>query len=223
MMRRRSGTRRPTRRTQWLSMIGVCVLTVAGCLDLAHTNPFDPETKVEIQLTGPESATSLQQILTYSFTSKPAWTGTVQWKSTNEALLHSLGDGQFGVVGVAAAPNDTASVLILLGTHTATHRVVVTQQLTGFTFTCIGAASPCVFQSGQPRSIAFDGHDANGFRMVLPYSVQVSSSQPGVLRIDSSPGSGVTFTVSVSPLAAGTSYFVASALGVRDSVLVTVR
>lgn len=222
-MRRPSRLRVPTRRAQCLSTSGVCALAVAGCLDLAHTNPYDPETKVDIQLTGPETATNLQQIITYSFTSNPEWPGAAQWKSTNEALLHSLGDGQFGVVGIAAPPNDTASVVVLLGTHVATSRVVVAQQLTGFTFTCVGATSPCVFQSGQPRSISFEGHDGNGFRMVLPYSVQVSSRQPSVLRIDSSPGPGVTFTVNVSPLAVGTSYFVASALGVRDSILVTVR
>jgi hypothetical protein len=204
-------------------VFGVSAFALAGCLDLAHTNPFDPETKVDIQLTGPESATNLQQIITYSVTSNPQWPGAVQWRSTNEALLHSLGDGQFGVVGIAAPPNDTASVVVLLGTHVATSRVVVAQQLTGFTFACGGATSPCVFQSGQPRSISFEGHDGNGFRMVLPYSVQVSSRQPGVLRIDSSPGPGVTFTVNVSPLTVGTSHFVASALGVRDSILVTVR
>jgi len=222
-MKHASRMRVPTRRWQRFSVFGVCALALAGCLDLAHTNPYDPETKVDIQLSGPESATNLQQIISYSFTSNPEWPGTVQWKSTNEALLHSLGDGQFGVVGIAAPPNDTSSVLVLLGTHVVTRRVVVTQQLTGFTFTCTGATSPCVFQSGQPRTISFEGHDGNGFRMVLPYSVQVSSRQPSVLRIDSSPGAGVTFTANVFPLSPGTSYFVASALGVRDSVLVTVR
>ena len=217
-----SHMRVPTPRVRHLLTLGASV-ALAGCRDLAHTNPYDPETRVDIQLTGPESGTNLQQIITYSFTSNPVWPGAALWKSTNEALLHSLGDGQFGVVGIAAPPNDTASVVVLLGTHVATQRVVVAQQLTGFTFTCTGATSPCVFQSGQPRSISFEGHDGNGFRMVLPYSVQVSSRQPSVLRIDSSPGPGVTFIVNVSPLAAGTSWFVASALGVRDSVLVTVR
>jgi hypothetical protein len=201
---------------------GATVL-LAGCLDLAHTNPFDPGTRVDIAVTGPDAATSLQQIVTYAYTSAPAWPGAVEWRSTNDGLLHSLGAGRFGVVGVAAPPNDTASVLVLLGTHAATRRVVVTQRLAGFTFSCIGASTPCSYQSGQARTIALEGHDANGFRMVLPYSVQVSSTQPNVLRVDSAPGLGVAFSVGISPLTPGTSYLVATASGVGDSVLVTVR
>ena len=210
-------------RSRSIGALTTATLLLAGCLDLAHTNPFDPKTPIAIEVTGPESATSLQQIVTYAYTSSPTWPGPVEWRSTNDALLHSLGDGRFGVVGVAAPPNDTASVLLLLGTHAATRRVVVRQQLAGFGFTCVGASAPCVYQAGQARTIAVEGHDANGFRMVLPYSVQMSSTQPSVLRVDGAPGTGVTFSVGVSLLTGGTSYLVVSASGVRDSVLVTVR
>src|SRR5512132_157859 len=108
-----------TRSRSFCTLIAVALL-LAGCLDLAHTNPFDPKTPIDIEVTGPESATSLQQIVTYAYTSSPTWPGPVVWRSTNEALLHSLGDGRYGVVGAAAPPNDTASVLVLLGTHAAT-------------------------------------------------------------------------------------------------------
>ena len=135
-----------------------------GCLDLAHTNPFDPATPVAVQVTGPDSAYSFQQIIPFSFTSDPEWAGVVQWKTSNEKLLHSYGDGRFGVVGFAAPPNDSASVVVLLGTHAATHRVVVAQKVAGFTFTCPFRDAPCQFPRGAGNAVVdFEGHDANGF------------------------------------------------------------
>jgi hypothetical protein len=195
----------------------------AACLDLAHTNPFDPATKVDIQVTGPDSAFSLQQIIGFSVASKPDWSGVVEWKTTNESVLQSLGDGRYGVVGVVAPPNDTASVLVLLGTHTATHRVVVRQRVAGFRFPCLAGGS-CGVPVGARTGLTFEGHDANGFRMVLPYSVQAESRQPSVLRIDGYLPSPVgSYTVGISALAAGATYLVVSSGVARDSVLVTVR
>jgi hypothetical protein len=207
-----------------LAALGI-VACALGCLDLAHTNPFDPATPIDVSLTGPDSAYSLQQIIPFSFTSGTQWPGVVGWRSTNEALLHSLGDGRFGVVGFAPAPNDTASVVVSLGTHTATHRVVVSQRVGGFTFGCPTSGGPCVFPLGsRDAAIHFEAHDANGFRMVAPYSVQVASSQPSVMRVDGSVAApALGFTVTVSPLATGTCWFIASSAGRGVSVFVTVR
>jgi hypothetical protein len=208
------------------SLVALALAAVAlGCLDLAHTNPFDPATPVAVQVTGPDSAYSFQQIIPFSFTSDPDWAGVVQWKTSNEKLLHSFGDGRFGVVGFAAPPHDTASVVVLLGTHAATHRVVVTQKVAGFTFTCPFRDAPCQFPRGAGNAVVnFEGHDANGFRMVGPYSVQVASSQPSVLRVDQFVAAPLgSYSVAVSPLTVGTCYFIASSGGLRDSVLVNVR
>jgi hypothetical protein len=207
-----------------IAVLGILVCAL-GCLDLAHTNPFDPAAKVEVQVTGPDSAYSLQQIITFSFTSTPEWPGVIDWKTANESLLHSLGDGRFGVVGVAAPPNDTASVVVFLGTHSAAHRVVVSQRVAGFTFVCVYRGEPCVFPVGvRDANVNVEGHDANGFAMRMPYSVQVESSRPSVVRIDGSrPATPGRFTFAVTALAPGTSYFIASSGSVKDSVLVIVQ
>ena len=203
--------------------IAFCALLL-GCLDLAHTNPFDPEAKVDVQVSGPDSAFSMQQVVAYTYTSNPEWPGVVEWRTGNDALLQSIGDGRYAVVGAATPPNDTASVIALLGTHVGTHRVVIRQRLTGLALSCVPASSRCVFPVGTSNAaVVLTGHDANGFGMVVPFSVQVVSSQPSVLRIDGgASGSAVSFTVAVTPLARGTSYVVASSSGVRDSILVTV-
>jgi hypothetical protein len=217
----RTMTRESSRR---VAALALC-LTTGGvaCVDLAHTNPFDPATKVDIQVSGPDSASSLQQILTYSFTSNPEWPGVAAWRTSNEALLHSLGDGRYGVVGAATPPNDTSSVVVVLGTHVATHRVVVQQRLTGLTVTCVPANSQCVLPIGTPNAaVSVTGHDANGFGMAVPFSVQIVSRQSSIVRMDGSPGTAISFTLPVTPLARGTSYIVASSGQVRDSVLVTV-
>jgi hypothetical protein len=215
--------RAPSRRSSFATL-GL-IAGVVGCLDLAHTNPFDPGTPIDIAVTGPDSAYSLQQIIGFSFTSDPEWPGVVAWKSSNEGLLHSLQDGRFGVVGAAAPPNDTASVMVLLGTHVATHRVVVRQRLVAFTFACFAATSPCVYSAGKrDASIIVAGRDANGFPIAVPFVLQLQSTRPNVLRIDGNPGGPETaFTLPVSPLTPGTSFVIASSAGFRDSVLVTVR
>jgi hypothetical protein len=211
---------------RWPSLVPLALAAYTlACVDLAHTNPYDPETPFDVQVSGPDSAFSFQQIIPFSFTSDPEWSGPVQWKTSNDKLLHSFGDGRFAVVGFAAPPNDTASVVVLLGTHTATHRVVVTQKVAGFSFACPVRDAPCQFPRGAGNAVVnFEGHDANGFRMVGPYSVQVASTQPGVLRIDQFVAAPAgTYSVAVSPLTVGTCYFIAISGGKRDSVFVTVR
>ena len=210
---------------RWARLVALGLAACAlACADLAHTNPYDPATPIEVEVSGPDSAHSFQQIIPFSYKSDPAWAGPVGWKTSNVNLLHSYGDGRFGVVGFAASPNDTASVIVSLGTHTATHRVVVAQKVAGFTFACPVRGAPCVFARGANAGIDFEGHDATGFRMFGPYSVEVGSSQPGVLRIDRFVAAPLgSYSVAVSTLAAGTCYFIASSGGVRDSVFVTVR
>lgn len=210
-----------------ISSRAVSVALIAGavgCLDLAHTNPFDPATRVDVRVSGPDSTYSIQQIIEFAFTSEPTWAGAVEWKTTNDNLLHPLGGGRYGVVGVAAPPNDTASAVAILGTHVASHRVVVTQRVVGFRFLCNASAS-CFFTVGaRDATIGFDGRDANGYGMVLPFSAQAESSRPSVLRIDRNlPARAGAFSYAVTPLGAGTSYFIVSSGSTRDSVLVTVR
>ena len=204
----------------------LCIVALAGamgCLDLAHTNPFDPASKVDVRVSGPDSTYSIQQIVTFTFTSTPPWSGVVEWRSTNDNMLHSLGDGRFGVLNVAAAPNDTVSVVAVLGTHTASHRIVVTQRVVGFDFVC---NSSCFFfrVGASGARIGFDGRDANGYGTRLPFAAQLVSSRPNVLRIDQSlPSRPGEFSYAVTPLAPGTAYVIASSGSARDSALVTVQ
>lgn len=207
-----------------LAIVAV-IAGAVGCLDLAHTNPYDPAaTDVTIQVSGPDSTHSIQEIVQFKYTSDPSWSGPVEWKTSNDRVLHPLGEGKYGVVSVAAAPNDTVSAMVVLGTHVASHRVVVTQRVTGFDFSCSAFPTCQFYRLGvRPSSFGFRGHDANGFGVALPFTAQVTSSQPSVARIDGAlPAQPGEVIYAVTPLTLGNSYFIMSSGAARDSALVAV-
>lgn len=206
------------------SLSRLALTLCAGCADFAHTNPFDPETKVDIAIAGPQSTSSLQERLDFTFSSSPAWSGSVSWTSSDPTVLHSVGGGTFSVVGVRPPPDDTASVLVHLGTHVAAYRVQVRQALATFEFTCMAALPGCVFPIGDlDQHIAVLQRDANDFPMMVPLAAQYRSRDTAVLQIQRvAAGSGSGELVFVTPISRGASYVVATAGGVSDSVRVVV-
>lgn len=194
----------------------VCAVT-AACGEYAHTNPYDPATNVSILITGPDSAHSLHETVSFTYAVDRTWDGvTPQWLSGNDAILGARGPGQFEVTGTG-----TADVLVAVGAHAGHHQVVVVQRPKHAYF-CYFAACPTTVALGSVATLNVVQTDSLGSALVAgqaPAQVQYDVRPSGVLQIVT----GSPLSVQVKAIGSGRAYVVAALGTALDSVAVTVQ
>ena len=194
----------------------LCVLVVA-CGEYAHTNPYDPATKVTIVIHGPDSAHSLHETLSFTYQIAPDWAGVVPvWLSGNDAILGATGPGQFQVNGVG-----TVDVSLSAGPHTGHHQVVVIQRPKHALF-CYFTSCPSSLALGGVATLNLVQTDSLGTALLssqAPAQVQYDVHPAGILQIVSAS----PLSVQVKAIGSGTAYVIAALGASLDSVAVSAR
>lgn len=194
----------------------VCVV-LAACGEYAHSNPFDPATKVDIVITGPDSAHSIHEMLTFTYAISRSWPGVVpQWLSGSDGVLGARTPGQFETNGPG-----TADVLVSVGAHTGSHRVVVIQRPKHMIF-CYFAACLTTIAVGDVTTLNLVQTDSLGTVLLAgqtPAQLQYAVRPAGVLQITTSSPS----SVQLKAIGSGSAYVVATLGTYTDSVGVTVQ
>jgi hypothetical protein len=210
----------PTKRTVG-SLIPVLLgLSVLACTDLAHTNPYDPLTPVQIEIVGPDSTHSYRQEVTYAARFTPAWPDAPMVWTSSSRFLQSFGDGRF-LVGDRSATPRAVTITVTAGPHTQTRTVFVRQKparvrmACGDTITAIDDTAPVCHALYDSAGFVLDVNAATAQAMV-PASYEVRDQS--VLALET----GTTGPV-VRARSPGSSLVVAhTALG-SDSVAYLVR
>ena len=203
--------------TSSLARLTLVCVAVAACGEYPHANPFDPATSISISINGPDSAHSIGEDLSFTFSASRSWQDVApQWLSGNDGILGERGPGQFQVNGLG-----TVDVLVAVGVHTGSHRVVVIQRPKHVVF-CYFAACPTSLALGGTATLNLVQKDSLGTALLLgqvPAQVQYDVRPAGVLQIVT----GTPSSVQVKAIATGRAYVVAALGASMDSVALTVQ
>ena len=200
-----------------LSLLAAVCVIVAACGEYAHTNPYDPATPVTIVISGPDTAYSLHQDVSFTYQIDRTWEGVPPvWLSGNDAILSERGPGQFQVSGVG-----TTDVSLSVGVHTGHHRVVVIQRPKHALF-CYFAACPTSLALGGVATLSVVQTDSLGTALLAgqsPAPVQYDVRPAGILQIlGTSP-----LSVQVKAIGSGRAYLIAALGASLDSVAIAVQ
>ena len=130
-------------RNAWL--LGLA-LTSACHLEppFARTNPFDPGADIVLRMTGPDSATAINQRVQMAVVSSepmPEGPLAVNWTSNNPVVLLSLGNGEF-LVSYASARFAEYTVIAEFRSVLVTGVIQVGQLVTSLALSCAPAGQP---------------------------------------------------------------------------------
>lgn len=191
--------RHRTARTAALTVAAIAVVVFAvACGDpYLHTNPYDPVYPVTINITGPDTVFSFEQVAQYSASSDPAFpdsafifevsdsirfvpTGprgfaaraTPLWPATDSVIVVAgLGViDTFYQIGVGPAQR------IGLFRHFATKTVVLTQRVVRIQMRCPDTHACDTVSAGATWSVWTDGLDAGGQQIVALHSLVANPS-----------------------------------------------
>jgi hypothetical protein len=145
------------------SVILVALPMLIGCSDLAHSNPLDPDSNVQLTITGPASAGTLNRDVEFRVTASPALpAGTVpEWESSDRGVIVPAGAGKFRTVR-----DGTAMITAWLGPHAVTHRFTVQQVPATLKVTTTASATTASFTSfNETAQLTAAVFDSGGTRM----------------------------------------------------------
>jgi hypothetical protein len=98
-----------------LVIASALVLSIASCEAFTHSNPYDPQTKFEYSILGPDTLFSLGQVASYEIQSKPALADTAGiWSCDCLELVSQAGTRTFSVSGLVAPPQWPATTTVRL-------------------------------------------------------------------------------------------------------------
>lgn len=198
----------------------LCSLALSGCGDLAHTNPLDVDAPVAVEVTGPDSAFSYFDTLSFVAHTLPSYAPEVTtWSSTGRLQLIPLGHGRFYVSpsqSVQAAPE---TVWVEVDGRAASHVLNFVHKATEFRANVCGSPARMLTLDafGLQRGLCASAFDARGY--------SAPSATPTVTVSDTSViavavlGAGAQVTARAN----GTAVVTFAAAGMADSVIVTVR
>ncbi len=204
-----------------LAAAGMGVFTLGlACSEFAVVNPYDPRYDVQVSLTGPDTATSVGQILTFTVSTTPVWTGTPPtWTSSVPGQLASLGDGRFRVLDELYDPV-TVTVGVSVGPHSAQHAVVLKQRVATLILqdgngVALDTLRYNAYQ--QARALTPVAYDSSGTAISLSYDQwpAIVSRDPQVVQL------GTPYAP--QSVGDGRTWIVASIDGISDSVPAVVR
>jgi hypothetical protein len=185
--------RRPTRHAAVLAAVVIAIAAVACGDPYLHTNPYDPVYPVTVNVVGPDTVFSYQEIAQYSGTSDPVFPDTAFQVGVSDSIVFvPAGVGGFRAAATPLWPAyRTVSVLVGLGAidtfnapalagpavrqtayrHTATKIVVVTQRVVRIQLRCPDTHACDTVSAGGAWSVWTDGLDANNQEIVALHSL----------------------------------------------------
>ena len=212
-----------TRRRMQAAIVALAAGQALACGEYAHRNPYDPETKTQIVITGPDTLWSIYEVRKYGATATPALPdgGGIRWESegvnNGSAVLGSRGSGEFQALKVGEA-----TVIAKVGRHVATKRVVVRQRAARVFICPAVQCSPLQLGPvGSTRQLPVGQSDAFGTALdgSQPRSaVTYSSDAPSIVAIVT----GSPTSVTIQGVGNGTTWVRARLADWTDSVRVTV-
>ncbi len=233
---------RSRRRSAPLSAAALLVLAVA-CLDIKHTNPFDPGTPVVFTLVGPETLFSVGGLVQYHFaTVPPIVDKTAQWGGGDS--FFSTGDASGGLYYSFGAPlwpaTDTVTLRVTVGfiakiTHLVGSRsfsgtIIITQRLVRLTLRCPDTHACDTLSVGVAQAVYVDGADSlgsqiSGLKTPTTNPLGVPAVATFTMR-DTTVASVATLGMRVATVTAkksGSTWMVARRDQLSDSVRIVVR
>jgi hypothetical protein len=216
----------PSFERRWLMLSVVCGMALPACTDYPHTNPFDPQTTVELKLVGPDTLDlAVGESFNLAVVSTPAFAHEAPHWETN-SLQHGITlafpqSGTFTLQRFSHADTTPVSVTFradLSARRSATKDVVFVSRIVGI------SVSFC--DGGELRS-AFAGAAVDACPIVIDKSragfSAISTSASVTIR-----NSAVAQQVSGAPyrfsfVAPGSTYIVFTTRGYTDSVRVIVN
>lgn len=209
-----------SRRQGGFAAVLVGALSLAGCGDLAHTNPLDRHTLVAVEVTGPDSAFSYRDTLTFVAHTVPSYAPEkVAWSSSGFLSLLPLGNGVFYITDAQRIAAAVDTVRVEVDGRSAMHVLKFVHRAASI------QGSECVSQSrtltlnafGQQVSLCTLGFDARGYPAPLEGTPTVTATDSSVV-VPFSTYSGPA----VRAVGNGTSAVRSSLRGMSDSVIVKV-
>ena len=105
-----------------------------ACGNFTATNPYDPRYALKVTISGPDSTTSLWEVVKFDVSTTPAWTGSPpMWGSSNPLRLNPIGNGTFQVIYATDAPT-TITVGVAVGPHRASRTITLRQRAVSLLF-----------------------------------------------------------------------------------------
>ena len=197
----------------------LCPLTLIGCGDFAHTNPLDLEAPVTVEVTGPDSAFSSFDTLTFVAHTVPGYSPEITtWSSSGSLQLKPIWNGKFYVSGSPNTRIATATVSVEVDGRFASHVLTFVHRPTSIRASdCMtGARTASMDAFGQSRTLCLGAFDARGYEAPVG-TPTVTASDPSVIEVVP------TIPADIRAIGNGTSVIRFSIPGASDSVTVTVR
>lgn len=201
-----------------LAMLIVAAVPLFGCHDFGVVNQYDPRYPIRVTITGPDTTYSTGQVLTFTLSTTPAWTGAAPvWSSSMADRLTPIGDGRFRV-SAATFTGNSVTITAGVGPHQGQKSVMVQQRVASLRidrgYPTGDSISLDAFDL--PFSISPHAYDSAGVYVDLPATEQVrlTSRDTQVVRVLAAGPR--------SALDSGRTWLVASYAGASDSIPVHV-
>lgn len=196
-------------------------LVAGGCGEFAVVNPNDPRYDLQISVSGPDSAYGNGEVLTFTVSTVPEWTGAPpEWSSSAVGRLVPLGDGKFRIA-LASYLGNTDTVSVRFGPHIARKAVHIRDIVSSIRiyqqYPSDNLDTLRFGAFGEAIGVGVAAFDSAGTPIDLPTPApfELTSRDSQVVSvIDGIPTSG---------LRSGSTWLVGTLDGVRDSVVVVVK